>query len=379
VSVAVSARADLFRLLGDEDRLRLLALCAEEELTVGELAFLLGESQPQVTKKSQPLREAGLLVARRDGTRTLLKVDAERIGRKDDRPSRKRAGDDVAHDARGILLTGSAGPTTPHDPVIDAALEEGRSLCNKDGSLAKVARIVAQREELSRRLFEAPAGELEPAPSLDASLLAWAPLLAPLLPGHALAVDIGTGEGTLLPLLSPLYDRVIAVDRSAARLARCAARIASWGLPNVRLREGSVDDAALAEEILRFTHDPHRDRRGEGAQGDRRGEAVPGQRGGADLVVMARVLVHASRPQDAIASATRLLRPGGHLAIVDYLPHDDESLREQGHVWLGFEPSKLRSWLEAARLIPLAVHPFPQPLLQLAVARKPGDPHGHSH
>ena len=53
-----AARADLFRLLGDEDRLRLLALCAEEELTVGELATLLGESQPQVTKKSQALRDA---------------------------------------------------------------------------------------------------------------------------------------------------------------------------------------------------------------------------------------------------------------------------------------------------------------------------------
>ena len=29
------ARVEMFRLLGDEDRLRLLALCAEEELTVG--------------------------------------------------------------------------------------------------------------------------------------------------------------------------------------------------------------------------------------------------------------------------------------------------------------------------------------------------------
>ena len=64
-----AARADLFRLLGDEDRLRLLALCAEEELTVGELATLLGESQPQVSKKSQPLREAKLLATRRDVTR----------------------------------------------------------------------------------------------------------------------------------------------------------------------------------------------------------------------------------------------------------------------------------------------------------------------
>ena len=314
-----AGRADLFRLLGDEDRLRLLALCSEEELTVGELATLLGESQPQVTKKSQPLREVGLLATRRDGTRTLLKADVD------------------------------------PDPVIDAAIEEGRTLCTRDGSLSKIARLVAQREDVSKRLFDQPS-ELAPAPSADASLLAWTPLLAPLLPGRALAIDIGTGEGALLPLLSPLYERVIAVDRSPSRLARCGARVSEWGLPNVRLREGSVDDASLAEEVQ--------------------------TRGGADLVVMARMLVHASRPQDAIASAMRLLRAGGHLAIVDYLPHDDESLREQGHVWLGFEPAKLRGWLEAAKLAPLAVAPFPnavEPALQLAVGRKPGDPHGYAH
>lgn len=324
-----AGRADLFRLLGDEDRLRLLALCAEEELTVGELAQLLGESQPQVTKKSQPLREVGLLHTRRDGTRTLLRAEPR--------------------------FDGARGDAEP-DPIIAAALEEGRRLCARDGSLAKIARVVAQREELSRRLFETPSGELEPAPSADASLLAWTPLLAPLLPGHALAIDVGTGEGALLPLLSPLYERVIAIDRSPARLARCSARIAQWGLPNVRLREGSIDDALLAEEVH--------------------------QRGGADLVVMARMLVHASRPQDAIASATRLLRAGGHLAIVDYLPHDDESLREQGHVWLGFEPAKLRTWFEAAKLAPVALAPFSHshnPALQLAVGKKPGDHHGYAH
>lgn len=312
----VSARADLFRLLGDEDRLRLLALCAEEELTVGELAALLGESQPQVTKKSQPLREVGLLAARRDGTRTLLKSHVQ--------------GDDA---------------------VIDAALAEGRSLCAKDGSLAKVAAVVAAREEASRRFFEqfgdesASAGVT--APLADSELVAWLPVLAPLLPGRALAIDVGTGEGTLLPLLSPLYDRVVAVDRSPARLARCAARIAAWGLPNVRLREGDVDDAGLAEDIA--------------------------ARGGADLVVMARVLHHAARPQEAIAAAARLLRARGHLVIVDYLPHDDESMREQGDVWLGFEPAKLRTWIEAGSLDVIAANPLssPQrPALQLAVAQK---------
>ncbi|MGE0546559.1 MAG: ArsR/SmtB family transcription factor [Kofleriaceae bacterium] len=313
--VSSAARADLFRLLGDEDRLRLLALCAEDELTVGELATLLGESQPQVTKKSQPLREVGLLSARRDGTRTLLKSQVDR------------------------------------DAVLDAALEEGRSLCSKDGSLARVPGIVAQREELSRRLFDATvASDLSVAGGSQIELLGWLPFLAPLLPGRELAIDVGTGEGTLLPLLSPLYDRVIAVDRSPARLARCGARIAQWGLPNVRLREGDVEDARLAEEIT--------------------------ERGGADLVVMARVLHHAARPHDAIAAATRLIRPGGHLVVLDFLPHDDETLREQGHVWLGFEPAKLRTWLETSRLEPIAIKPLANqrdvhPPLQLAVGRLP--------
>jgi ArsR family transcriptional regulator len=312
VFVTPAPRADLFRLLGDEDRLRLLALCAEEELTVGELASLLGESQPQITKKSQPLREVGLLSARRDGTRTLLRSHME------------------------------------PDVILDAAIAEGRVLCSKDGSLAKVASIVAAREELSRRFFDAEAPvEPEQLPRADAELLGWLPVIAPLLPGRALAIDVGTGEGTLLPLLSPIYERVIAVDRSPARLARCGARIAALGLPNVRLREGDVEDSGLAEEIL--------------------------QRGGADLVVMARVLHHAAQPQNQIAAAARLLRGGGHLVVVDYLPHDDEAMREQGDVWLGFEPTKLRTWLTASQLVGVTVAPMPssqRPLLQIAAGQK---------
>jgi ArsR family transcriptional regulator len=186
-------------------------------------------------------------------------------------------------------------------------------------------------------------------------LTMWLPIFAPLLPGRGLAIDVGTGEGALLPLLSPLYDRVVAVDRSPARLARCAARLAAWGLPNVRLREGDVDDAGLAEDV--------------------------GGRGGADLVLMARVLHHAARPHDAVAAAARLLKPGGHLVIVDYLPHDDESMREQGDVWLGLEPAKLRTWLDAAQLAVRALAPLTLAAerlpLQLAVGHKAARPNLH--
>jgi ArsR family transcriptional regulator len=311
-------RAELFRLLGDEDRLRLLALCAAEELSVGELAALLGESQPQITKKSQPLRDAGLLHARRDGTRTLLRA----------RPSA--------------------------DAVVDAALAEGTALCTRDGSLARVAHVVAQREEHARQYFDAmpPADAAALAAAPGRELLPFLAVFAPLLPGRALAVDLGTGDGTFLPLLSPLFERVIAVDRSPARLARCAARVAAQGLANVRLREGGFDDDALGAELA----------------------ADVGLRGGADVVLMARLLHHAARPDDAVARAARLLRRGGSLLVVDYLPHDDESLREQGDVWLGFEPTRLRACLAAADLDVVALAPLytaDRPALQLAIGRRP--------
>jgi len=310
--VEPASRADLFRLLGDEDRLRLLALCAAEELTVGELATLLDESQPQVTRKSQPLREAGLLVARKDGTRTLLRAE----------PSA--------------------------DAVLLAALAAGRTLCEHDGSLAKVPALVAQREETSRRLFAHADSAAGPVVVDGAQLLPLLPMLAPLLPGRALAVDVGAGEGALLPLLSPLYERVVAIDRSAARLARCAERVGALGLPNVRLREGAVEDAGIVEEITRA--------------------------GGADLVVVSRVLHHVARPQELLVAAARLARAGGHVVVVDHVPHDNEALRERGHVWLGFEPAKLRGWLESAGLDPLPAVPLraaETPALQVILGRKP--------
>ena len=150
-------------------------------------------------------------------------------------------------------------------------------------------------------------------------------MLAPLLPARALAVDVGAGEGTLLPLLSPIFERVIAIDRSAARLARCAQRVAALGLPNVRLREGTVEDRA-------------------GGAGDRAG----GRRrsGGAGAGAVPRRAAAGSGGGRRPAAARG--RPHRRLSIT--CPTTTSSLREQGHVWLGFEPARLRDFLETAGL-----------------------------
>ena len=153
------AHADLFRLLGDEDRLRLLALCDAEELTVGELATLLRQSQPQVTRKTQPLRDAGLLGERRDGTRILLRAEAK------------------------------------DNPIVLAALRAGNDLCLAEGRLARIPKIVARREETARKLFADGAADTSPIPNV--SVEPFLPLLSALLPGHHLAVDVGCGDGLL--------------------------------------------------------------------------------------------------------------------------------------------------------------------------------------
>src|SRR6516162_5398655 len=95
-------RWELYRILSEPVRLRLLALAADEELAIGELAELLGESQPNVSRHTAPLRQAGLLAVRKQGTRTLVRLA------------------DGAH----------------ADAVVADALGSGRALCDEDGSRA---------------------------------------------------------------------------------------------------------------------------------------------------------------------------------------------------------------------------------------------------
>ena len=284
------SRLELFRLLSEAGRLQVLALCAEEELSVTELAVVLKDSQSQISRRVAPLRDAGLLEARRDGTRLFLRA-----------PS-----------------------LVESDRVLVEAVAEGRRLCLDDGSLGRVPGVVAAREERGRTHFEEPS--LPPA-SVPASPehLAHLAALAPLLSGRQLAVDVGTGEGLSLDVLAPLFQRVIAVDRSPAQLARVAERVAARGFHHVSLFPGSYEDIALVQRV-------------DGA-------------GGADLVFAGRTLHHASRPAQAVQAFARLLKRGGFLVVLDYLSHEDDRLRtDLGDVWLGFPDAEVRRLLVAAGL-----------------------------
>lgn len=294
-------RWQLYRLLSDPVRLRLLALAALEELSVGELAELLDEAQPNVSRHAAPLRQAGLLSDRRQGTRTLMRLS-----------------EDAAK-----------------DPVVADAIEAGRRACAADGSLAKVADVIAARDAKAREFFAQPvATEILVSAELPFYLAAF----AGLIDEHALAVDAGTGDGALLDLLAPIYDRVVAIDRSEAQLERARQRVQAHGYANVTLIEDHI-------------------------AGDRVAAAV-GE--GADLVLAARVLHHAPRPKAALAELTRLARPGGKVLVIDYARHDDERMSEQqADVWLGFSEEELRGFARAAGLESVVTTRVPASLVRV--------------
>src|SRR4249919_2457733 len=73
--------AALFQALADPTRLRILALLRAMELSVGELAQLLGQSQPRVSRHVRILVDSGLVARRKEGSWVFLMLaDPDRAG-----------------------------------------------------------------------------------------------------------------------------------------------------------------------------------------------------------------------------------------------------------------------------------------------------------
>jgi ArsR family transcriptional regulator len=295
-ALAADARWQLYGLLADPVRLRLLALAGEAELSVGELAELLNQTQPNVSRHAAPLRRAGLLADRRDGTRTFLK------------------------------LTHAA--TT--DAVVADALSEGRKLCAAEGSLEAVSSVVRARDSRTREYF-ASAHHLDAEPE-GGDLAAYLFALGALLPRRGVAVDAGTGDGTLLEAIAPFFSRVIAVDRSEARLSRARRRAQARGYQHVEFMCDEIDGPDVRRAVA----------------------------GSADIVVAGRLLHHAPVPGDMMTALAALLAPSGRLLVVDYGPHGNEAFREaEADVWTGFEPEELLGFAAEAGLTDARVVAIP--------------------
>jgi len=307
----------IFRALADPTRLRIVALLREMELSVGELAQVLGQSQPRVSRHVKILADAGLTDRRREGSWVFLAL-------------------------------GDPSRVAPVFGAIDA-WGEGKGQVDVSGDLARLDAVRAERSIAAERYFEGHAAEWDAIRSLH---VAEAEVEAAI--GRALGdgpigrlVDVGTGTGRMLELLAPRSDSAIGIDRSPEMLRFARAKLSSRA------------DVARAE--LR--------------QGDM--YALPLQDRSADVVVLHLVLHYAQQPAAAVAEAARLLGPGGRLLIADFAPHEREELRDQAaHARLGFSDQQMAEWFGAAGLVPAQIEALAggELTVKLWLGERPAEP-----
>ena len=281
----------LFRLLGDDARLRVLRLLHAERLNVSELTGILGIAQSGVSRHLGLLKEAGLVSEERDGGFTYFRIAP-----------------DLREGTNGF---GGLWPLLESQFAAASKTVLGRA---DDARLAEVRRV---RQEN----FDAHAGpdtkERQLVPGR--SWAAWSRALGHLLPPVRVA-DLGCGEGYLTIETSRWASKVVAVDRSASVLRRAQDLASRRHVTNVVWKTGELEALPLKDESV-------------------------------DIALMSQALHHAGDPAKAMEEAVRILVPGGRLLLLDLREHDEEWVRKKlGDKWLGFSEEKLRKLLTNAGL-----------------------------
>ena len=283
--------SEIFRSLGDPTRVRILVLLRAMELSVGELAQVLGQSQPRVSRHVRILIEAGLVERRKEGSWVFLSV-------------------------------GRPGRVEPLFDLLDAWEKHDGEDPWAVADAARLAAVRADRAAAAERYFASHAADWDELRSLHIAETEVEAAIARALGDRPVGrlVDIGTGTGRMIELFGRGAGSALGVDRSPEMLRLARVKLTEAGLAPVDLRQGDM-------------------------------YSLPLPSGSADTVIIHQVLHYAQQPAAAVAEAARLLAPGGRLLIVDFAPHEREELRSRdAHIRLGFADDQILKWLEAAGL-----------------------------
>jgi ubiquinone/menaquinone biosynthesis C-methylase UbiE/DNA-binding transcriptional ArsR family regulator len=283
------------RALADPTRLRIMRLLAHMELAVGELAQVLGQSQPRVSRHVRILCDAGLAERRKEGSWVFLRSAigehrAPPLGAAAARLLDVAERDDAAFAAR--------------------VLEDRRHL----------AAIRAAREATAANYFARHAGEWDTLRSLHSPDEPVEAALFAALGEEPLGalLDVGTGTGRMAELFAPRAAHITAFDKSPEMLRIARARLQHLPASQVDLVQG--DFAALPFEAAAF-----------------------------DTLLFHQVLHYAQVPEEVLAEAARVTRPGGQVAVIDFAAHDREELRERhAHARLGFSDEQMLALFASA-------------------------------
>ena len=279
---------DIFRALADATRLRILGLLRRMELSVGELAQVLGQSQPRVSRHVKILCDVGLAERRKEGSWVFVAL------------GRPEVVEPVA-----AVLDGWAKREPDHWVLADAA---------------RLAAVRADRAAAAAAWFEEHAREWDAIRSLHIAEEQVEAAMATVLGDGPVGtlIDIGTGTGRMLELFGGQADTALGIDRSSEMLR--LARVKLHEATNIELRQADLYALPLGDKA-------------------------------ADLAILHHVLHFAAAPDAAIAEAARVLQPGGRLLIADFASHAREELRSRdAHTRLGFSDEQMAVWFNAAGL-----------------------------
>ena len=281
--------AALFRLLGDEARLRVLRLLDAERLNVSELTGILGIAQSGVSRHLGLLKDAGLVMEDREGGYSYYRIaPAVREG------------------------TNGFGPVWP---LLQAQFEAAAETGTGRADAARLAEV----QRLRKENFDAHGGpdtnERQLVPGR--SWAAWSRALGHLLPPLKVA-DLGCGEGYLTLEASRWASQVYAIDRSKAVLDRGRELAIRRRISNVVWKQGELEKLPLDAESV-------------------------------DVALLSQALHHAEDPAAALREAVRILVPGGRLLVLDLREHEEKWVHDRlGDRWAGFADEKLKNLLEDA-------------------------------
>jgi ubiquinone/menaquinone biosynthesis C-methylase UbiE len=216
----------ILRVAADPNRLRLLLLLREEELSVAELQEVLVMGQSTISTHLAQLKQAELVEDRRAGKSSLYRLATL---------------DNAAELLQGLL----------------AEAEKEIPEAARDRAAAR--RVVKKRQDKMRSFFDSVAGRLGKDYVPGKSWKGVAEALLRLMPPMTVA-DLGTGEGAFALLLAQQAKKVIAVDNSAKMIEVGREQAERNGVKNIEFRLGDMEEVPIkagAVELVFFSQSLH--------------------------------------------------------------------------------------------------------------------------
>jgi len=215
----------ILRVVADPNRLRILLLLRNEELSVAEMQEILTMGQSTISTHLSQLKQAGLVEDRRTGKSSLYRLTTSGGG--------------------GVL-----------EQLLDQARHE---IPEAAGDQAAMRSVLKKRQDKMRSFFDSVAGRLGKDNVPGQSWKSVAEALLRLMPPMVIA-DMGAGEGTFALLLAQRAMKVIAVDTSAKMIEVAREQALRHGVKNIEYRLGDMEEVPIedgAVDLVFFSQSLH--------------------------------------------------------------------------------------------------------------------------